>query len=378
LRESDLTKVASPPEVSALLRHIDLVEIPASGDLCSADVLAASIEELHEPRLSLIAVGDIMLAGRARRAIASFGPHYPFSAVMPLLRSAPIVAGNLEGLFARQSKKEPRHYSYRMKPELSESLLAAGINVLSLANNHLLDCGRSGVRETLDTLFQVGIAPLGAGFTERDAHRPAIKVAGTYRVGLLSYYWNRRCAATESLPGCALDRCADLSADLARLRTEADRIVVFFHWGIPYESDPSQEDREKARFAIDCGAHMVIGHHPHVVQPFEIYRGYPIFYSIGNFAFGSGNSRGEGLLLGCRFEESATTVDIYPLYVKNRDPRIAYQPKVLRGEGAARVLNKLARASGIFGSSLQMQDFRARLDLKWPPLSAADGPGIDG
>jgi hypothetical protein len=183
------------------------------------------------------------------------------------------------------------------------------------------------------------------------------------RIGLLGYYWNRRTAATADRPGSAMDPSEALEADIRGLREHADRIVVTFHWGVPYEREPSPEDRAKAHFAVDCGADAVVGHHPHIVQPFEIYRGCPIFYSVGNFAFGSGNSRAEGLLLGFRFENDKTVVNVYPLYVKNRDPRVNYQPKVLAGRAAERVLTELMKISNDSAKFMKLQNGRGDLDL---------------
>ncbi len=139
--------------------------------------------------------------------------------------------------------------------------------------------------------------------------------------------------------------------------------MAIFHWGVPYVREPSPEDRAKARLAIDLGADVVVGHHPHVIQPFEIYRGRPIFFSVGNFAFGSGNSRAEGLLVGIRFEEASTTLVAYPLYVKNRDPRVNYQPKVLKGERANHILHRLATISGSCGGLLSIDQGRGTLTL---------------
>src|SRR5256886_990427 len=289
------------------------------------------------------------------RSIIEHGADYPFAAVLPLLRQSAIVVGNLEGPFAEKARKLRRNFSYRVDPALASALTRAGINILTLANNPLLDCGRSGVLETLDILAREGLAPLGAGVNEQEAHRPIIRQAGRWRIGLLGYYWNRRTAATADKPGSAMDPAEALEADIRALRDRADRVVVIFHWGVPYLRDPSAEDRAKARLAIDLGADAVVGHHPHVIQPFEIYHGRPIFFSVGNFAFGSGNSLAEGLLVGIRFEESSTAVTVYPLYVKNRDPRVNCQPKVLRGEGAERILRRLATISGSCGGLLSMK-----------------------
>jgi poly-gamma-glutamate capsule biosynthesis protein CapA/YwtB (metallophosphatase superfamily) len=139
--------------------------------------------------------------------------------------------------------------------------------------------------------------------------------------------------------------------------------VVTFHWGVPYQPYPSGDDQARARLAIDCGADVVIGHHPHIVQPVEVYRGRAIFYSVGNFAFGSGNSRAAGLAVGVRFEERETMIEAFALYVKNRDPRVDYQPKVLRGRGAERVLQHLAEISPSARDLLEIEGARIRLAL---------------
>ncbi len=354
-----------PLALQALLRHVSIDEIPSSADLLSGRDLEEQISTLREPPLSVIAVGDIMLGGRAKKATAEFGPDYPLDGVLPLLQRAPIVLGNLEGPLAQKASKLKRNFSYQVDVSLARSLSRAGINAVTLANNHLMDCGRSGVLETLEALSNANVFALGAGTNERAAHAPVIRQAGGLRIGLLGYYWNSRTAATTDLPGSAMDPPEALEADIRSLREHVDRIVVTFHWGVPYEREPSSEDRMKAHFAVDCGADAVVGHHPHVVQPFEIYRRCPIFYSVGNFAFGSGNSRAEGLLVGIRFDENKTIVNVYPLYVKNRDPRINYQPKVLAGSAAERVLTELMRISSDSAKVMKLQNGRRDIELAW-------------
>ena len=280
-----------------------------------------------------------------------------------MLQRAPIVLGNLEGALAQKAQKQNRNFTYRAKPRVAVSLLRAGINVVTLANNHLVDCGREGVLETLDALAVAGLTPLGAAANESAAHEPVIREAGGLRIGLLGYYWNRRCAATANLPGSAMGVFEELETDIRKLRSQVDRVVVTFHWGRPYKPEPSPRARAKARFAIDCGAHAVVGHHPHIIQALEIYRTRPIFYSIGNFAFGSGNSRAEGLMLGFRFEDARMLVNVYPLYVKNRDPRVNYQPKLLRGDAAERMLRRLIEISLRSGRLLTIERGTGKLDL---------------
>jgi hypothetical protein len=352
-----------PSALESLLKHLSAAEIPNSTDLLSGTDLEEQIANLHEPPPSVIAVGDIMLGGRAKKAVAEFGPDYPFDGVLPLLKTASIVLGNLEGPFAEKSRRLQRNFSYRVNVSLASSLSRAGINVVTLANNHLMDCGRSGVLETLDALSNANVFALGAGINERKAHEPVIFQVHGMRIGLLGYYWNRRTAATSDRAGSAMDLSEVLQTDIRALCKLTDRVVVTFHWGVPYEREPSTEDRGKAQFTIDCGADAVVGHHPHIVQPFEIYRGCPIFYSVGNFAFGSGNSHAEGLLVGLRFEDTKTVVNVYPLYVKNRDPRVNYQPKILAGKAAERVLTEMMDISGDNASFMELQNGRGHIEL---------------
>ena len=354
----------SSAAMRGLLKHVPLDDIPETSDLFPAEELEQHLETLGDEPLSLVAVGDIMLGGRSRKFINEFGTKYIFEEVRPLFKRAPIGLANLEGPIAREAEKLERNFTYRVSPRMTKAMLKAGINVVTLANNHLLDCGREGVLETLQALTEAGVATIGAGINKQAAHAPAILSAGDLRIGLLGYYWNRRTSARGPWPGSAMDTPPEaLAADIAGLKGKVDRIIATFHWGVPYVRDPSEADRAKARFAVNCGADIVIGHHPHIVQPFEIYRGRPIFYSVGNFTFGSGNSRGESLLLGVRFEKNKTVVHVYPAYVKNRDPRVNYQPKFLRCAAAQRVLQMLATISGESGTRLKIENSRGLLEL---------------
>lgn len=296
-----------------------------------------------------------MLGKRAKLPISIHGFDYPFRSIRPLFKGTPIVLVNHEGPFARRARLEQRTFSYRVHPGLASALLESGVNVVTLANNHLFDCGLEGVLETIDVVDRAGLHRIGIGRNATEAHSPLIMQSGNWRVGLLGYYWNRRCAATSRRPGAATGTEAELIEDLDKLRSQVDWVVVTFHWGVPYERQPLEEDRAKARLAIDWGADLVIGHHPHVVQPYEVYHNRPIFYSLGNLAFGSGNSRAEGLLVRVSFSLTEVTCRLFPLYVKNRDPQVDYQTRVLTGHSAERMLCKLSESSMPFGPPLEIK-----------------------
>lgn len=348
-----------------LLRHISPEEIPDDRDLLEPEAIEKAIAERGEAPYTFLAAGDTMLGERAEGPLTEFGDDYAFDAIRPLLRAAPCILANLEGPFAPADLKRPRNHSYAADPGRAAALVRAGLNVLNLANNHVTDCGEEGLRLTLETLGRAGVEVVGAGVDREAAHRGLIRVIDGMRVGFLGYYWHRRCRATSNRAGCAQDSPERLREDIRRVRSAADRVVVSFHWGVPYDREPLPGDREKARFAVECGADVVVGHHPHVLQPFEVHQGRPIWYSIGNFAFGTGNSRAEGGLLGIRFErDGRITADLHPIYVKNRDPRVNYRPRLLGGEAARRALTQMARLSGASADALHESGGTVNLRLR--------------
>src|SRR5260370_35452417 len=158
----------APLGLQALLKHVSFDEIPSSVDLLSGRVLEEQLSALSELPPSVSVVGDIMLGGRAKKAVVEFGPDYPFDGVLPLLRRAPIVLGNLEGPFADKARKEQRNFSYREDVGLASSLRRAGINVVTLANNHLMDCGRPRYLQTLYAMCKAN-AVAQASEREQDA-----------------------------------------------------------------------------------------------------------------------------------------------------------------------------------------------------------------
>lgn len=219
-----------------------------------------------------------------------------------------------------------------------------------------MDCGRVGVSETIKALNKHHINFVGGGKNIDEAHSPTILQSGSLKIGILGYYWNRRTAAKKDLPGSARDTNENLARDIMALKGKVDRIVVTIHWGIPYDRYPSELEKDKARFAIDCGADLIIGHHPHIIQPFELYKNTPIFYSIGNFAFGSGNSKAEAIMLSIKFLEASTELYLFPTYIKNRDRRINYQPRVMTGQSAKESIDLLKSISSESGSLINFED----------------------
>ncbi len=165
----------------------------------------------------------------------------------------------------------------------------AGFNVLSMANNHMLDYGADGLLETIHHLDSLGINHSGAGDSLSSARREAIVTCNGSKIAFLSYSltFPKEFYADKDRAGTAPGFRPTLEEDISRARASADYVVVSFHWGQELAVMPKKYQVTAARLAVDAGADIVIGHHPHVLQGIEHYKNALIFYSLGNFAFGS-------------------------------------------------------------------------------------------
>jgi poly-gamma-glutamate synthesis protein (capsule biosynthesis protein) len=174
----------------------------------------------------------------------------------------------------------------RARPDAIATLIEAGVDVVSLANNHSLDCGLRGLAFTRTELARADIAAVGAGEDFATAHCGAVLERNELRVGFLAYTYadtNDHLGATGAVVA-GMNR-EQLRVDILALRARSDVVVVSLHAGAEYSPHAGREQQEFARAAIDAGARLVVGHHPHVVQPPEAYHGGWIFYSLGNLVF---------------------------------------------------------------------------------------------
>lgn len=239
-------------------------------------------------RVSLVAVGDIMLGRDIGRKIDRLGVRTPFKLVETRLQSADIAFGNLECALTDRATVAQKPIRLRAKPGSALGLSAAGFDVLSLANNHSLDCGEAGLADAVAVLDGIGIKPL-ARFQSAVIERRGVKV-GFY--------------ALVDLPGERLDVHGPWLAELDVLRRSCDSLVVSVHWGDEGSSIVSKRQREIARLLVDHGANLVLGHHPHVVQPVESVTTKPdrsaiVAYSLGNFVFDAPPGPGRSSILFC-------------------------------------------------------------------------------
>ncbi len=188
----------------------------------------------------------------------------------------------------------PDNFRYHTKgtvfsadPKLIDGLKRAGIDFVSLANNHIRDAGGNGILQTIENLRKRGIAYAGAGANLAAARKPAILEARGVRVAILSYDTIAKSyAATATRAGSAQLSASVVREDVAAARKAgADVVIVFPHWGTEYDPTPFGGQQKLAHACIDAGADMVIGNHAHWAGAMETYKGKPIWYALGNFVF---------------------------------------------------------------------------------------------
>jgi poly-gamma-glutamate synthesis protein (capsule biosynthesis protein) len=310
--------------------------------------------------ITIAAVGDVMLARDVTTLMEQYGAVYPFEHVLPLLEGADLTIANLEAPFTERGEEQVKAYVFRVPPRFASGLVEAGIDAVSLGNNHAADYGATGLQDTLEALDAVGLPYAGAGMNEAQARAPALLIVDGQRVALLSYTdVMENTFATVDSYGAALATTDAIDADVRAARENADVVIVSLHSGIEYTDAPQPNQQSLARAAIDAGAALVLGHHPHTLQGVERYpsagsgQAGLIIYSLGNFVFDLDNE--DMTNLGPRAFESAVyyvtitdgvAVDARPELVFIDPDEVRPRPATAKQRGAilARIdeLNALA------------------------------------
>lgn len=247
-----------------------------------------TVAQNPEPAFNrLLFAGDVMFARSVRRQIlAAHDPALPFRKIAPLMAAADITFVNLESPFSDRGPYYESGLIFHAAPDAIEGLNLAGVSIASTANNHSRDCGPHGVEFTIAWLRSHGIAPLGTGESELETHGGVVLVRKGIRFGFLGYTFDQQNGNWRDIDNrIAVTDQAAVCRDVCALRKRADVVIVSMHNGIEYLPKPTKAQIAFAHAAIDAGATLVIGHHPHVVQPEENYHGGLIFYSLGNFVF---------------------------------------------------------------------------------------------
>jgi poly-gamma-glutamate capsule biosynthesis protein CapA/YwtB (metallophosphatase superfamily) len=348
----------------------------------------------------LLVIGDTNIQNRA-------DPGSAFAHARDTLASADMIFAHLEGPLAEPSKDPaypdiPHKRGWRHSGRaVGPALKAAGYDAVSCASNVWFPA--TAALASVQVLDEVGIAHCGAGATLAEARRPAIIERGGLRIGVLSYtsvFWPSNHAAGPDTPGCATIRAYEafqpslrsvempggdpivrtfadpqeleaMRRDVRALRDQVDLVMLSCHWGVSARTEPVEYQKEIARAAIDAGADMVFGHHPHEVQGAETYRGRPIFYSLGNFAFDwdvMRNRHLDGILLRCTIHNRALArIEVLPV---RRDAQNDIRVHAADSTEGADVLGRFARLSGKLAEGVVLSPAAV---LELAPVAASAG-----
>jgi poly-gamma-glutamate capsule biosynthesis protein CapA/YwtB (metallophosphatase superfamily) len=299
--------------------------------------------------------GDCLLAAHYEAAAAD-SPGLAFAG-FGLLREADLAMVNLECPVTTRGKPSRKPFTFRMHPRFLPALTDAGIDIVNIANNHIHDFGDIGLFDTISYLDSVGVKHVGAGRNRKAAHTPVLTDVNGRHFAFLGYYGGGEAPrATPKRPGVAARDLNQIANDIASIRrVNADAyIVINLHWGVEKATRPDADQIAFAHAIIDAGADAIIGHHPHVLQGIEIYRGKPIAYSLGNFVFG-GNSRNayETAIFEISIDTAGERFSVIPIGVNQ------WRVEVLEGDNAARVLTGVERLSRIFPRNIfSLQEVR--------------------
>lgn len=325
--------------------------------ICALTLFSPAISAAQEGTpLRIAFVGDFLPAGSAQAVINRYGYAKLFDGVREILSTADAVVLNLETpLTTRGKAVEGKTYTFRASPETAAAMKAEGVKAVWLANNHILDFGPDALADTISYLDEAGVSHAGAGMNVGSAYSPALLELKGQRTALLGYsntfpdnYWARKGRPGTAFGSAkAVARGVTAASDIAKGATDGATggpIIASFHWGAELMTEPKEYQVDRAKLAIDSGASLVVGHHPHVAQPIDVYRGVPILYSVGNFAFGSFSKRSRvGILAIAQFAEDGwcEQVEIYPLLVDNYE--VNFTPRPITGLEGQRIFDPLVK-----------------------------------
>lgn len=259
-------------------------------------------KDQHAEREGMLFVGDVMLGRRVETLMNMHGVEYPFQKSTELLQKYALTIGNFEAPIPSEHVQAPDFtFRFSVKGEYLDSVKKSGFDVLSLANNHTLDYGTEGLVNTFTTCVTYEIVCIGD--PRKSLYDTHIFSVGTKKIGITAF---------QTVSGPPIRSL--LEESIKSMESVSDVQIAYVHWGEEYATTHSLREEELAKFLIDSGIDIVVGHHPHVVQDIGVYKGKPIFYSLGNFIFDQYFSTDveEGIGLALTTNGGEQTINVIP------------------------------------------------------------------
>jgi poly-gamma-glutamate synthesis protein (capsule biosynthesis protein) len=269
----------------------------------------------------------------------------PFAGVSDVISNVDLLLVNLENAATSSGNAVKGDVPLSCDPSYVPLLKANNNTVASLANNHAFDYGIEGMKDTVKNLNDAGITPIGAGETEDEAHQAVVKEINGRKITILNYMDSNNFAeysydvmpyANGSTPGYSAYDSADAQKQIAE-HNDSDMIIAYLHFGNEYSNSPNEDQVKIAHELIDYGADVVLGSHPHVTQGIEVYKGKPVFYSLGNFIFDQSNTATHSAyFVKLDVVDNTCVCTVYPIYISN------YLPQYMSSEDGTSLLSNLS------------------------------------
>ena len=299
------------------------------------------IPHIHTKDTNILIFGDMMLDRHVRQKINEKGAEYPFALIKNILLDNDIVVANAEGPFTFFNSVtlgvEDAPLNFTFDPVLLPTLKNLGFTLLGQANNHTLNFGEDGLNQSTTSITIAGLNYFGDPSNENIA--PYIKEVNGEKIGFVAY---------NEFSYQGKDK---IISTIQEVKNQVSYLIVYPHWGEEYNPGFTLDQQKTAHEFIDAGADVVIGMHPHVIEPIEFYKNRPIFYSIGNFVFDQAKNgpMTEGLAIKILLNKNSATYEINPFSIKNA------QVSLMDSENKQTVLNSLQK------STVNPDDFREDL-----------------
>ena len=299
------------------LQNKEVVELPAP---------------IKTKNTKLLFVGDLMLDRGVESSVEkNFNGDFNLLFFhLPELREADISFANLEGPVSLLGNNVGSKYSFHTNPKVLDAIVNAGFDIVSFANNHVGDWNLKAFTNTLENLSDKNILQTGAGKSKGEVIKPTVIIKNNIKFGFLgvSDVGPNWMEAKENSAGILLAKDPNLGLIIEDAKKECDVLIVSFHWGEEYKKVHNKRQEYLAKLAIDSGADVIIGHHPHVIEDIGEYKNKPIVYSLGNFIFDQ------------YFSEDTMQGMIYEIEFKDKD--------IFKTEAKIIKLNKKYQPEGIF------------------------------
>ena len=304
------------------------------------------------PLITLLFTGQIVPGRCVQTGVETMGnADYIYDNIRDLISGADYAIGTLNGSLSNSSPKTGciRTFILVGSPEHADAMRRAGFDAMSVATNHikncvLSNCGQRTFWDTIENLKRVGIAPVGAGRNLAEAMQPVVFTVQGVRFAVISLGEIEPMAfASQEKPGIAVLNEDNLRAAIAAARQVGDVVIVMPHWGPEYSATPNWNQRKYAKIAVEAGADLVVGNHPHTVQAIQMINEVPVFYGLGNFVFDQSWSLkvSGSVILQVTFEGSHYKGYTLTPVISQMDGKVLRANK----EQAAQILTSIEKAS---------------------------------